>query len=220
MIQSSNHPLVLTVTDVACRDMLDPHRFAHALMTALPKIEKKSSSLSLASSDVLRQKKLKLHDGRLKVHREPFPESKQVRMNGYPILTGLLQILKSIIHVHIVFIPRLSSLIRIYLSNWLLATGPLRTLPNSGIHLSLHLIILWTSSMKHFPWNSLCHPFQVCLFGGYWILQNVFCACLWWSVKLSNTDPMILQGRGSMSTLQRATCLPLLWVYLRFPGQM
>ena len=63
-----------------CSDLLDRHRFASALMSALPKLEKGSSSLTLASSDVLRQRKVKLLDSRLRghMHKEAFPQSKQV----------------------------------------------------------------------------------------------------------------------------------------------
>ncbi|ELU10160.1 hypothetical protein CAPTEDRAFT_219503 [Capitella teleta] len=73
--------LVQVMHHVNERDMLDPFRFAHALMEALPKLEQSSSSLALASSNVLRQKKVKLLDSKQKVHtKEFFPESQRMVM--------------------------------------------------------------------------------------------------------------------------------------------
>ena len=44
------------------RDLLDREKFAEALVKAIPKLEKKSKSLSLANSQVLKQRKIKLLD--------------------------------------------------------------------------------------------------------------------------------------------------------------
>ena len=71
---------------VVFRDMFNRDRFARALVDALPVLQRKSKSVALASSDILKQKPMQLLDSRLRPSRPVTDAVESRQVHALPLI--------------------------------------------------------------------------------------------------------------------------------------